>query len=424
MERTESRRRRGRDEGPRPARASGTTRATAVARCAADGKTLCEKDVRDYVGCVYNPEPAWRAGACDVRAQIYANGFLAAVHAPTSAWELEADSGYSYAGVWAGDWPKAADGSCAATVGCETSGDDSCLCDVDPVARPVFSAEPSRLEVLEKCRHAAAIKPGDDAAFSLVQTNASDVVAYEYQHGGLDEFAVFVVADEVGTTIFLRNVEHVATIGAYEFRTPVQFMKLAEVTARAAAHETEALIDHLFTHQNAAPFFAHRLIQRLTSSNPSPRYVEAVVAAFRQGAYDGATYSGAYGDVGAAVAACVLHPEATSSTLDADGTSGGLREPLIKLVHFMRAMEFAPRGARQLEMNDLAAKIGEEPHASPTVFNFYQPEHQPAGAVRAASLVSPEAEYRRPAREPNVARGVKRGHRGMSTSRPPRPSSK
>ena len=41
-----------------------------------------------------------------------------------------------------------------------------------------------------------------------------------------------------------------------------------------AEHETEALLDHLFEHDNTAPFIAIRLIQRLIGSNPTPRFVK------------------------------------------------------------------------------------------------------------------------------------------------------
>ena len=44
-----------------------------------------------------------------------------------------------------------------------------------------------------------------------------------------------------------------------------------------AKAEVEALIDHLFEHSNTAPFISHKLIQRLVTANPSPRYIKAVV---------------------------------------------------------------------------------------------------------------------------------------------------
>ena len=41
-----------------------------------------------------------------------------------------------------------------------------------------------------------------------------------------------------------------------------------------AEHETEALLDHLFEHDNTGPFVALRMIQRLIGSNPTPRFVK------------------------------------------------------------------------------------------------------------------------------------------------------
>ena len=75
------------------------------------------------------------------------------------------------------------------------------------------------------------------------------------------------------------------------------------------------VLRHFSSHQNAPPFLAHRLIQRLVTSNPSPRYVSTVAHAFASGAYahtaSGASFGGrAYGDLGAAVAAILLDREA------------------------------------------------------------------------------------------------------------------
>lgn len=69
------------------------------------------------------------------------------------------------------------------------------------------------------------------------------------------------------------------------------------------------------------------MIQRLVTSNPSPRYVTECVNAFRTGKYYGVTYSGEYGDLGATVAAILLDREARSTILDSDHTFGRLREP-------------------------------------------------------------------------------------------------
>jgi hypothetical protein len=40
--------------------------------------------------------------------------------------------------------------------------------------------------------------------------------------------------------------------------------------------------------------------------------------------------------------------QARTSTLDADTTHGGNREPLLKLLHFLRAMEYSPKDGREV----------------------------------------------------------------------------
>ena len=59
-----------------------------------------------------------------------------------------------------------------------------------------------------------------------------------------------------------------------------------------------------------------------------------MVDGFRSGAYDGKTYSCSYGDLGATVAAILLHPEARSSGVNAK-YSGTLREHMVRVIHLM-----------------------------------------------------------------------------------------
>ena len=58
-----------------------------------------------------------------------------------------------------------------------------------------------------------------------------------------------------------------------------------------------------------------------------------------------------------------------------------LREPLLKLLHLMRAMEYTATDERELELVDLQESIGMQSYASPTVFSFFLPEYEPAGPV-------------------------------------------
>merc|ERR1712050_703980 len=54
----------------------------------------------------------------------------------------------------------------------------------------------------------------------------------------------------------------------------------------------------------------------------------------------------------------------------------------------MRAMEYTSVDQREIVITNLIDEIGQWPFESPTVFNFYEPEYQPARFVD--DLVAPE----------------------------------
>ena len=172
----------------------------------------------------------------------------------------------------------------------------------------------------------------------------------------------------------------------------MHFVQFTDCNVRDAEYETEAVLDHLFFHDNTAPFVAHRLIQRFTSSNPSPRYVTAVADAFRTGTYGGTTYSGKYGDLGATIEAILRYREARNPMAVRDPHHGKLREPMVKLTHMFRAMEFVPKLGQEIEFATIHNMIGQEPYQAPSVFNFYLPSYQAPGAVEKALLTAPEAQ--------------------------------
>ena len=137
-----------------------------------------------------------------------------------------------------------------------------------------------------------------------------------------------------------------------------------------AEHETEALLDHLFEHKNTAPFVAFRMIQRLVGSNPTPRFVKAAATAFKTGEYGGTTYSGKYGDMAAMTAAIMLDPEARATILDSDTAHGQLREPVLKVMHLLRSLEYKSNAGMELNLYKLGEKIGKyrNPCACPRAF--------------------------------------------------------
>jgi len=239
----------------------------------------------------------------------------------------------------------------------------------------------------------------DSGSYILAATVASGservrVHTLAMSAGAFDEHTIFEIATNRTSAAYFANKESVVSIphSAFTFRNPPRFNSLLRPARRDAEVETAALLDHLYYHSNAPPFLAVRLAQRFSTSNPSPRYVATISEAFTTGSYGGRSYSGRYGDLGAAVAAVVLDREAQSLTLEAEPTHGQLREPLLKLLHLMRAMEFVAADEREVELVGLETSIGMQSYRSPTVFAFFLPEYEPAGAVASVGLMAPEAQ--------------------------------
>ena len=67
-------------------------------------------------------------------------------------------------------------------------------------------------------------------------------------------------------------------------------------------------------------------------------------------------------------------------TLELDPSSGQLREPLLKLLHTLRSLEFVPYDGLEVELDELELAIGQQIFASPSVFNCApQPNDSNAG---------------------------------------------
>jgi uncharacterized protein (DUF1501 family) len=105
-------------------------------------------------------------------------------------------------------------------------------------------------------------------------------------------------------------------------------------------------------------------------------------------------FSGRYGDLAATLAAVLLDREARSAALLVDPSAGRLREPLLKVLHVMRALEYSPRSDKFADttLHEMMDVVGQEPYDPPSVFGFYLPEFAPAGVIGEAGLVSPEAQ--------------------------------
>jgi cullin-associated NEDD8-dissociated protein 1 len=94
----------------------------------------------------------------------------------------------------------------------------------------------------------------------------------------------------------------------------------------------------------------------------------------------------------AMVSAILLDREARHSILDSDPNHGQLREPLLKVLHLLRSMEYEAKDGVEVMLERMVEKVGQGAHQPPSVFSFYYPDFAPDGPVSAAGLVSPEGQ--------------------------------
>jgi uncharacterized protein (DUF1800 family) len=151
--------------------------------------------------------------------------------------------------------------------------------------------------------------------------------------------------------------------------------------------EIRAAVDLLEAHANTAPFIARRLIQRFTASNPTKEYIRRVADVYDDNG------QGVRGDLKAITKAILLDPDATDDHIFVSPTGvvvGGIpsntavrtQDPFIQYTTLFRAFHAncnEPGGlvTVRTRMDDLPQII----MASPTVFNFFQPDHVVRGPL-------------------------------------------
>jgi uncharacterized protein (DUF1800 family) len=152
-----------------------------------------------------------------------------------------------------------------------------------------------------------------------------------------------------------------------------------------AMQDIEDAIDNLFEHPNVGPFVARRLIQRLASSNPSPGFIRRVATVFADNG------SGVRGDMRAVISAILLDDEVRDRPQVGQIHRGMLRESFLRRVHLARAFDAAsPAAGYAISDGGAPVAYSQRPLSSPTVFNFFLPDHQPMGPIAEAGLYAPE----------------------------------
>jgi uncharacterized protein (DUF1800 family) len=159
---------------------------------------------------------------------------------------------------------------------------------------------------------------------------------------------------------------------------------------QSAEEDLEDAIDILFNHPNTGPFVARRLIQRLVTSNPSPRYIQRVAAAFADNG------SGVRGDMKAVIRAILLDPEALNGPRDNPVSFGKVREPLLFISNLWRTFHASPGPQEIGAFHFIGFGLSEHGFLQQqgaltalTVFNFFTPEDSTPGLSR-QGLVAPE----------------------------------
>jgi uncharacterized protein (DUF1800 family) len=151
--------------------------------------------------------------------------------------------------------------------------------------------------------------------------------------------------------------------------------------------DIELAVAHLVNHPNVGPFIGRKLIQNLVKSNPSPAYIADVSAAFNDNG------EGVRGDMKAVIKAILLHDEARDCLWQTELTNGKLLAPSLRYTAFARAMRLdAGNNLYYSEGRGFFEDTFHRVLSSPSVFNFYSPDHIPNGPLNDMELVAPEFE--------------------------------
>jgi uncharacterized protein (DUF1800 family) len=145
-----------------------------------------------------------------------------------------------------------------------------------------------------------------------------------------------------------------------------------------AAKDLNAVIDVLMTHPNTAPFVTLRLIQGLTTSDPSAAYMRRVTTVFEQ----------TKGNMAAVIKAILMDPEARAGDVPGRSASsfGRIREPYLLHTSILRGMGCRLATRDRNRPTQVAYWSDQRPLQADSVFNFYPPNHRAPGS----NLLAPE----------------------------------
>jgi uncharacterized protein (DUF1800 family) len=145
-----------------------------------------------------------------------------------------------------------------------------------------------------------------------------------------------------------------------------------------AYKDLDSVIEILINHPNTAPFISLRLIQGMTTSDPSPAYLERVATVFKD----------TKGNLGKVVTAILLDPEARAGDVSSKSTAnfGRIKEPVLMFTSGIRGL--GCRSAMKAHWNSTQTWTpnNQRPFFAYSVFGFYPPNHRTQGT----NVLAPE----------------------------------
>ena len=142
--------------------------------------------------------------------------------------------------------------------------------------------------------------------------------------------------------------------------------------------DLDSLVNILVTHPNTAPFVSLRLIQGMTSSDPSPAYLQRVATVFRD----------TNGNLNKVITAILTDPEARAADVNGKSTAnfGRIKEPLLIYTSGFRGLGCKVAVRQTDRPNQVIQSNNQTPFNAYSVFNFYPPNHRTQGT----NVLAPE----------------------------------
>lgn len=189
------------------------------------------------------------------------------------------------------------------------------------------------------------------------QTNGRLPTSFNPSSNYVNPMVLVPTQHELGTKTLLNRVVLPAAVGFNPAGSPVGGSE-ADPTNVAfdtyCSADLEKALEAIVAHPNVGPYICRQLIQRLVQSNPSPAYLQRVVAKWE----DDGSAAHVRGNLQAVIRAILLDGEARNPALaNASASAGKQREPLLRIAAPARAFPFTSNSGTYSQSGGLAMTI-------------------------------------------------------------------